>query len=427
VRVLVTGANGFIGARVVAGLSAAGHDVVTATRAAHPVAGAATAVACDFARDLDPAGWQPRLTGIDAVVNCAGILRETRSETFQRVHVDAPLVLFRACAAAGVRRVIQLSALGEPADGEFIASKHRGDVALVALDLDALVLRPSLVYSAHGAYGGTSLLRAIAALPGALIVPRDGSQLLRPLALEDLVAAIVTALAQRHSQTGIVELVGPQTLTLREYLRAWREWFGLVTAQVITTPDWLVSASIAAGEFSGRGPLCRVIGNLLERARIGATDALAQTQTLLGRPPVTLAQALQARPCQAADLLQARWYFVRPLLLIALALVWIASGATGLLLSESAAQAALPGWPPTLVRVATLAASGADLLLGAALLLAQRTRRVLALMLALVALYTIIIGISAPMHWLDPFGGLLKNIPIAAVVIALLLLDDTRR
>src|SRR6476659_4142868 len=118
-RVLVTGANGFIGARVVAGLRDAGHAVVAAQR----LALAADAIACDFARDIAAETWKPRLAGIDAVVNCAGILRETSGDTFARVHVDAPLALFRACAATGVRRVIQLSALGEAEDGEFIASK----------------------------------------------------------------------------------------------------------------------------------------------------------------------------------------------------------------------------------------------------------------------------------------------------------------
>lgn len=422
-RVLVTGANGFIGARVVAALRDAGHEVLAAIR----TAAAPETIACDFARDIDTETWTPRLAGIDAVVNCAGILRETRDDTFQSVHVDAPLALFRACAAAGVRRVIQLSALGEAEDGEFIASKHCCDTALAELDLDWLVLRPGLVYSAHGAYGGTLLLRAFAALPGAIIVSGNGAQRMRPLSLEDLVAAIGAALARPQCRAQIIELVGPEVLSQREYLVAWRRWLGLSAQLTLTTPRWLAKAAVAIGEASGRGPLCRVIANLLDRGRIGRADALARTQTLLGHAPATLGYSLAQRPSDARDWLQARWYFVQPLLLVTLALTWIASGIVGLSISSSATAATLPAWPPAFVNAMTWVCSASDLTLGIALLAARGTRLVLALMLAMVVVYILGIGMLAPNHWLDPFGGLLKNFSIAAMLIALLLLDAPRR
>jgi len=427
-RVLVTGANGCIGARVVSALGAAGHEVVAAMRHAVPVTGACATLACDFSRDVEAEIWEPRLAGIDAVVNCAGILRETRADSFQRIHVDAPLALFRACAMSGVRRVIQLSALGEPADGEFIASKHRCDRALLELDLHALVLRPSIVYSAHGAFGGTLLLRALAALPGMLVLPETGAQKIRPLALEDLAGAIVAALGQADARGEIVELAGPELLTLRDYLLAWRDWFGLNAPHItIATPRWLSNAAVAVGEACRRGPLSRVIANLLERGRCGSAQAPVRTQALLGRTAATLAESLARRPSQAADLLQARWYILRPLLLFSLIVVWIASGIVGLLLPAASAVAELPAWPPSLVYPAQLASSAADLLLGALLLAGWRTRTVLALMLAMVVGYSAVIGVAAPVHWLDPFGGLLKNLPIAAVIATLLLLDAERR
>jgi hypothetical protein len=261
-----------------------------------------------------------------------------------------------------------------------------------------------------------------------LVVAHGGNQDIRPLALEDLADAIVAALAQPDLRGEIVEIVGPEVLTLRDYLLAWRSWFGLRAPRVIiATPRWLSSVVVALGEAWGRGPLCRVIANLLERRRIGAAGAATRTRALLGREPMALAQALAGRPSQAQDLLQARWYTLRVLLLCSLALVWIMSGAVGLLLPESSAVAALPGWPPALIYVAQLASSAVDLLLGALLLAGWRTRAVLALMLTMVAGYTIVIGVVAPAHWLDPFGGLLKNAPIAALLVALLSLDDARR
>jgi uncharacterized protein YbjT (DUF2867 family) len=424
-RVLVVGANGFIGRHIVARLRAAGYDVVAAVRRPTAAAGCRQLV-CDFGRDTDARIWRPRLDGIGAVVNCAGILRETPRATFQSVHVDAPLALFRACADTGVRRVVQVSALGAAEDGEFIASKHRCDAALARLDLDWFVLRPSLVYSTRSAYGGTALLRALAVLPGILVVPGDGSQMLRPVAAQDLADAVVRILADPALRGGVIELVGPEVLALRDYLLAWRGWFGLGTPRVIGTPRRLADAAVAIGEFSGRGPLCRVIANLLERGRIGATDAPATSAALLGRAPSSLADALARRASELQDLILARWYLLRGLMLLTLALVWIGSGAVGLATPLAAMQAALPGWPRALLRGLALAGSGADLVLGMALLASRNTRLVLVLMLAAVTAYTLLIGIVAPRYWLDPFGSLLKNLPIAALLIALLALPTHR-
>lgn len=171
-RVLITGAYGFIGMHVVAALLRAGHVPVAAVRGSRAAMPGMDSVACDFTRDVDAAAWRPRLAGIDAVVNCAGILREARAGDFERVHATVPLALAQACRDAGVRRLVQVSALGDPRDAEFVASKHRGDEAILRSGIDAVVLRPSVVYSTRGSYGGTTLLRGLAALP---LIPLPGA------------------------------------------------------------------------------------------------------------------------------------------------------------------------------------------------------------------------------------------------------------
>ncbi|HZP64693.1 MAG TPA: SDR family oxidoreductase [Rudaea sp.] len=422
-RVLVTGANGFIGGFVVIALRDAGHDVIAAARRPRRDA---QSIACDLGRDTDPAVWMPRLDGVDAVANCAGILRETRTDTFENVHVAAPLALFRACAARGVRRIVQISALGEPEDGAFIDSKHRCDAALLALDLDACVLRPSLVCSAEDAYGGTSLLRALAALPGVLLLPGPGRKRVRPVLAEDLARAVVAALGRAEPPRGIVEVVGPDVLTLRDYLLAWRRWFGLPPPIILCLPRFLEQAAVALGESFGRGPLCRVIANLLERERIGAADAPLKLERTFGFVPTSLAAALACRPVRAVDLLAARWYTLRIMLLCIFGFTWFASGALGFALPPAAAYATLPGWPMSLVDALRAGASAADLGVGALLLSGRATRWALGGALAMTIGYVLAIGLAAPAHWLDPLGGLLKNLPIAACLAALLLLEPRR-
>lgn len=429
-RVLVTGAYGFIGAHIVAALTAAGHEVVCAVRGARVDARfpGLPAIACDMARDVRSADWLPRLAGIGAVVNCAGILRERGADSYVAIHQQAPLALFQACVQAGVRRVIQLSALGHADDGEFIASKHRGDRALMALELDWLVLRPSLVYSVRGSYGGTSLLRALAGLPGLLPLPGRGGQPLQPIAAEDVGAAVVAALARPQVTREVLELVGPDVLGLRDYLLAWRRWLGFGRARTLATPAALVRLACTLGEHLGRGPLGNTMARMLERGNVGAAGAADRLHERLGLRPRPLQRALAEAPSHVQDRWHARLYFALPLLRVAIAVLWIGSGVVGWLTPPAAVAATAPGSSFAAASLLGLARATAstDLLLGVLCLLRWRPRLVLALMLAMLLGYTFVIGVAWPMHWLDPFGGLLKNLPLIAA-LAILLATEERR
>jgi uncharacterized protein YbjT (DUF2867 family)/uncharacterized membrane protein YphA (DoxX/SURF4 family) len=417
-RVLLTGAHGFIGGFIATALREAGHTVISAVRSPR----GEHEIACDFARDVDASIWLPRLVGIEAIVNCAGILRETATQKFAAIHVDAPVAMFRACAQAGVRKVVQISALGEPEDGEFIASKHRADAALATLDVDWTVLRPGLVYSAQGAYGGTSLLRSLAALP-VFFLPQQGTQKLRPIAAEDVGLAVVAALGNGAARSEIVQLVGPQALGFVDYLRAWRAWFGLKPAFEWHLPQALVNATVALGEAFTTGPVRRVIANLLQRERVGAPDADARMASQLALVPRSLEAALARRLATPSDLRDARLYIAVPALRIAFAFVWVASGLLGLGLSSAALQAMVPDWPPAFAQLLGRATGALDLLLGGLLLFGLWVRRVELLMLVMVVGYTVGIGLFAPQHWLDPFGGLLKNFVLIAALWLLLALE----
>ncbi|MDH3918400.1 MAG: NAD(P)H-binding protein, partial [Rhodospirillales bacterium] len=180
-RILVTGACGFIGGHITSALIAAGHRVVCCVRdpaRARRMFPGQVALACDFNRDTEAACWRPRLEDVDAVINCAGILQSRPGQSIAAIHGKAPKALFDACLAAGVRRVIQISALGaEPQAGTAYAlSKHEADLHLLSLPLDGTVVQPSLAYTPAGSYGGTSLFRALAALPWLVPVVGRGDQ-----------------------------------------------------------------------------------------------------------------------------------------------------------------------------------------------------------------------------------------------------------
>lgn len=421
-RVLVTGAYGFVGAEVVAALSAAGHVPVCAVRQARldrrfP---GLTSIACDFARDDDPAIWLPRLAGIDAVVNCAGILRERGADTHAQVNERTPVALFRACAALGIRRVVQLSALGDPTDGEFIAAKHRADAALMAMDVDWVVLRPSLVYSADGSYGGSSLLRALAAAPMTPL-PAGGDQRIQPLALQDLVAAVVAAIELDTAVKHCIEVVGPDTVSLRDYLGMWRRWLGAGPLRGFSLPRAVAAAGARVGEWFGAGPAGITLWRMLDRGLLAAPDAASHLSATLALTPRSLMAALNARPAHSADRWHARMYPLVPVLRWVLGLTWIAAGVVGFTMTAEtiAALFAPIGLSSSLSVAIGLFASVVDIVLGVLLLLRRWTQVVLALMALSVLAYTVYIGIWLPHWWLDPFGGLVKNVVIlVAIAIA---------
>ena len=234
-QVLVTGAAGFIGRHLVARLRAEGHEVVGSARNLEQARRIIPDIewrAGDFNRDTTPEAWRPRLAGISAVINCAGILQSGRVDDIDKVHTTGPVALFEAAKEAGISRVIQISALGaEAAAGTaYATSKESADAQLRGMALDWVVVYPSLVY-ARDCYGGTALFRGLAALPFILPLPGDGEQAFQPIHMNDLAAIVARLLAPSAPSRINVIAVGPEVVSLREILLAYRRWLGLKSAR----------------------------------------------------------------------------------------------------------------------------------------------------------------------------------------------------
>ena len=426
-RILLIGASGFIGRELFAALEERGHRVVAAVRnpAAAPRFAREAPITIDLNQDTTVDSWIPRLDGIDAVVNCAGILQGTRGQSIDAIHDLAPAALFAACERVGVRRVVQLSAISADRDAgtAYAATKLAADDKLRASPLDWVVLRPSLVH-ARGAYGGTSAFRALAAYPFAIPVPGAGTQQFQPIWIDDLARVVALALETDTLVRKTIDPVGPDAVTLRDILIDYRKWLGFGRAPVVHVPMGMVRIGARLGDVFG-GPFNSTALAQLEHGNTG--DAAAFTQAT-GISATGWKASLAAHPAHAQDRWHARIYLIRPLLRASLVFLWLAAAVVGLF--------AVGGWASTLSAALDIAPLGAgialviacfmDLAIAVLLAVRWKPRRLALLQVLLIGAYTAIATVLWPGLWAEALGPLVKNIPIAVAALALGAIEEER-
>jgi uncharacterized protein YbjT (DUF2867 family) len=269
-NILLTGASGFIGRHLAAALIGAGHRVKPVSRRD----------GIDVRHMLAPQDWLPHLDGIDAVINGIGVIGETRTQRFAALHTQAPSALFRACARAGIRRVVQISALGadETAFSAYHLSKRAADDCLRSLDLDGFVLRPSLVYGRGGA--STALFMRLARLPRIPVVG-TGLQAIQPVHVSDVAATVLRCLAAPAGGKTL-DVVGPERIVLSDWLLRMRHAQGLPPAPLLHVP---VAPALALARCGYRfSPLLNPENlRMLNAGNCADVEPLAQ---FLGRLPL---------------------------------------------------------------------------------------------------------------------------------------------
>jgi len=414
-RVLVLGADGLIGRAVCDALQAAGHRPVRGVRHRQGSGGAGVGhVEVDFAHDTRQADWLPRLQGIDAVVNAVGIFAEHGAQTFRRIHTQTPRALFAACRAADITRAVQISALGadEHASSRFHRSKRAGDAALHAMVPTGTVLQPSLVFGPTGA--SSRMLMLLAWLPLA-VLPGSGRQRIQPIHVDD-VAALVVRLLEDNGGPPNVAAVGPQPLSLARYLAVLRHALGGGRLRVLGIPTaWLARFGRLGGHWVDREALA-----MLDR---GNTADAAPVARWLGHPPRP--PRLFLSRAEAADMrVLLAWRAWSIMGRFAVALVWLVTAVLSLgvyPVEDSFALLAHVGLHGTMASAALYGGALFDLLLGiATLVLHGRALRITYLaQTALILSYTAIITVALPAFWLHPFGPILKNLPMLALIGAL--------
>jgi uncharacterized protein YbjT (DUF2867 family) len=219
-RVVVAGGSGFVGRHLVARLSAAGHVVVVPTRrreeARHLLL--LPTVEVIEADIFDKAVLARLLSGADAVVNLVGILNESSRDTFARAHVELARTLTAACTAAGVRQLVQMSALNADAAGpsQYLRSKGEAEAIVRSSGLRWTIFRPSVIFGPEDSF--LNLFARIGRLLPVIALAAPDARF-APVYVGDVAACMAQALADEPAQDHSYDLCGPSAYTLRELVR----------------------------------------------------------------------------------------------------------------------------------------------------------------------------------------------------------------
>ena len=431
--ILVLGASGLIGRHVTDDLRIRGFETIGIARSL-------TASRRLSALDLEmpvlsmPSAALARLLrdrSIDIVVNCLGVLQDGPASDTRAVHRDFVERLLRAISDSGrTIRLIHISIPGAASEDRtaFATTKREAERLIAASDIAHAILRPGFVI-APSAYGGSALVRALAALP--LQLPAEESAApFQPVAVEDI-AATVAWLAEREdgdASTVSWDLMQPQKTSLDGVIAQFRFAFGTAKWPRVTMPGFLLDIGGRCGDLvSWLGWMPPMRSTAIAELRRGVTGDPAPWMQATGIVPKTMAQMVGQRPATIQDKWFARLFLIKALIIASLVLFWVASGFIALVISFPATKAILAahGFPRWLV--APFAAITSLMDIGIGVLIAFRRTCAFGLVAGIVASLGYMAGtaILTPDLWIEPLGALVKTGPaIVLMGVALLMLDN---
>jgi uncharacterized protein YbjT (DUF2867 family) len=434
-KILVLGASGLIGRYVTDDLRARGFQVVGVARHFSPAqkVGALDLELSVMSTDGPALAQLLRTHDVDIVVNCLGVLQDGPGSDTQAVHRDLVARLLDAIRESGrAIRLVHISIPGAANEDRtaFSTTKRAAERLIAASGIPYAILRPGFVV-APAAYGGSAMLRALAALPVDLPAAEAATPF-QPVAVEDIAATIAWLAGRDRADEGVRavtwDLMQTSPISLGGVIDRFRWSFGTAKQLRITPPSFLIDLGARLGDLASRlGWTPPLRSTAIAELRRGVTGDPAAWMAATGIMPKTIAQAVGLRPATIQDKWFARLFLVKALILASLTLFWVASGCIALFVSYDAAADILSAhhFPPALVGPVTVLTSLMDISIG--ILIAFRRTAAFGLIAGIIASLGYMVGaaILTPDLWIEPLGALVKTGPaIVLMLVALLMLDN---
>jgi NADH dehydrogenase len=247
-RVFVTGGSGFVGSAVIDELLARGYEV-NALVNRRELQGRDERVRSIKGGLFDARALDEGMAGVVAVIHLVGIIMEKRSKgvTFERIHFQGTKSVVDAAVRNGVRRYVQMSALGVRADAvsDYHKTKYRAEQYVRASGLNWTILRPSLIHGPGGEFMAMEAKWARGTAPPFLFMPyfgagafgRGGAGRLQPVHVADVARAFVDAIEKPKTIGEVYPIGGPDQMT-------WPELHETCAQAILGRPRWVVAMPV---------------------------------------------------------------------------------------------------------------------------------------------------------------------------------------
>jgi NADH dehydrogenase len=228
--ILVTGGTGFIGQALIRHLVDQGYVVRTLIRPSPSSPNLPHGVAVDIAVSSlnDERGLRAAMVGVDVIYHLAsGEWRGTRASLMD-IDIQGTRAVVEAAEDAGVQRIFYLSHLGADRASAYPVLKAKGiaEEFIRRSQLAYTILRTAIVYGPNDSFT-TGLARILGAFPFFFLMPGNGRIVLQPLWVEDLVTCLIWALDDPETLNKVVDIGGPEYLTIQQIVRLIMEEAGL--------------------------------------------------------------------------------------------------------------------------------------------------------------------------------------------------------
>ena len=283
--ILVTGATGFVGRRVVGALASAGHAVRalvhTESRASVLSANDVETVHGDI---REPQSLARACEGVDAVVHLVAVVRERGDLTFRRVNYEGTRNMLDAAASAGVGRFVQASTLGVTSDPtvRYLHSRWMAEEEVVRGPLQHAVVRFSVGFGEGDEF--FNILAALVKLSPLVPVAGDGTARFQPIAVEDIARCLVSACTKEESAGSVMEAGGPEHLTYDEMLDLVALTLGARIAKVHVPLPLMMPGAALVEAFSPRPPVTREQLKMLRGDNTTSLDSVKEAFGFEPRP-----------------------------------------------------------------------------------------------------------------------------------------------
>jgi uncharacterized protein YbjT (DUF2867 family) len=284
--VLVTGATGFVGRRLVQELQAHHHNVRCLVHTpGRERLFSDRSVEVHYGSIFDPAALTEAFYHVDAVIHLVGIIRETRRTSFDQVHREGLVNVITAALEVNIKHLLHVSAIGATNNPEYayLSSKWMGEQELVKSGLPYTIFRPSIMFGEGDEFVNSlaGMLKSVPVMP----IIGSGRNRFQPIAVEDVAKCLALSVGREDLKGRTIELGGPEQLSYNEMVSVVARTLGSRRLR-IHVPVWMMY--IAAAIMQRLLPRAPITTDQLRMASLRNVAELDVVENTFGFTPRTM-------------------------------------------------------------------------------------------------------------------------------------------